>query len=237
MPRTFLVQLIELRLFRIAACLGLAAGIIFILFCIPMASTGPGKAEGQLTAKVSVFLKDDTLYIDWSGQIAPGMADYVRGAFVKHAAVAQRVVLLLNSGGGQVAEGERVIHVLQDIGQTHRLGTAVLAGRVCASMCLPVFLAGRDRFAAPASLWLFHEVVRWDADGHAHIDVEETKRLFQQYYLPAGVAADWLGSIIPQIKNADVWRTGADLISANCGIVTSPLENRTGRVLPSRPSP
>jgi hypothetical protein len=49
--------------------------------------------------------------------------------------------------------------------------------------------------------------------------------------------ADRLGSIIPQIKDADVWRTGADLISANCGIVTSPLENRTGRVLPSRPSP
>jgi hypothetical protein len=86
--------------------------------------------------------KDGTLRIEWSGPIVLGMADYLRGALDKYAAASHRVVLFLNSAGGQVDEGDRVIHLLDGIKPTHRLITVVLDGSLCASMCIPVFLPG-----------------------------------------------------------------------------------------------
>jgi hypothetical protein len=76
--------------------------------------------------------------------------DYLSGASFAEAislqgadgAASHRVVLFLNSAGGQVDEGDRVIHLLDRIKPTHRLITVVLDGSLCASMCIPVFLPG-----------------------------------------------------------------------------------------------
>src|SRR5262249_51693233 len=63
---------------------------------------------------------------EWSGPILPGMADYLRAALDTYATSSHRVVLFLDSVGGQVEEGDRVIHVLDEIKQTHHLITTVL---------------------------------------------------------------------------------------------------------------
>jgi ATP-dependent protease ClpP protease subunit len=58
-----------------------------------------------------------------------------------------RVVLLLASAGGQVEEGDRVIKALNEIKLRHQLITVVAHGKLCASMCIPIFLQGEDCLA------------------------------------------------------------------------------------------
>jgi hypothetical protein len=224
-------RVIVARLSGLAIRRGALAGLAVVAVGLPLGSAIAAPDEQPAaTASVDFDKKDGTLYLAWSGQIAPGMAEYVRTAFAKYATVSHRVVLLLNSGGGQVEEGERVIHILQEIKQTHRLTTAVLHGKICASMCINVFLQGNDRAAARASLWVFHEAAKREADGTERMDMEETLRLFRRYYVPAGVSAEWLKTIVPKIKNANLWQTGGDLIAAKTGIIMYPLENQTPRV-------
>jgi hypothetical protein len=100
------------------------------------------------------------------------------------------VVLFLNSDGGEVNEGDRVIHLLDGIKPTHRLITVVLDGSLCASMCIPVFLQGDDRLAARTSRWIFHEAARQGVNQKERM--EETLRLLQKYYLAAGVSPGWI---------------------------------------------
>ena len=173
--------------------------------------------------------QDGSLNIEWSGPIVPGMADYVRSALDRYGARSRRVVLFLDSAGGKVQEGDRVIHLLDEIKQTHRLITVVQADKLCASMCIPIFLQGDDRLAARTSNWIFHEAARQGANEGERI--EETLRLLKKYYVPAGVSADWLKRIVPIIERADLQESGGDLISEKTGIVTYPLENWTGRIV------
>jgi hypothetical protein len=205
------------------------AGVAIALALAP-GSAAPSEEQPAFVAAANVNKQEGILYVGYSGQIVTGMADYLREVFGKYAAVSHRVVLFLNSVGGQVEEGERAIHVLREIRQTHRLVTVVLHGRICASMCIPVFLQGQDRFAALASLWIFHEAAKKEANGAEQTDAEETARLFRRYYLPAGVSTEWLKSIVPVIRKANLWQTGGDLISAKTGVIMYPIENRTTRV-------
>src|SRR2546429_435129 len=117
-----------------------------------------------------------------------GMADDLRTAFDKYGRVLDRVVLFLDSAGGQVEEGDRVIAILNEIKLRHQLITVVPHGKLCASMCIPIFLQGEDRLAARASIWLFHEAAQRQANGVLHTDPAGTWRLFRKYYAPAGVS-------------------------------------------------
>ena len=114
--------------------------------------------------------------------------------------------------------------------QTHRLIAQVLDGNLCASMCIPIFLQGDDRFAAQgASNWIFHEATRPGANGKERTDI--TWCLFRKCYVPAGVSMDWLKSIVPIIQHANLLQTGSDLISAKTGIIMCQIAepNRAGR--------
>jgi hypothetical protein len=141
----------------------------------------------------------------------------------------------LDSAGGQVEEGDRVIEVLNEMKLRHQLTTVVPHGKLCASMCIPIFLQGEDRLAARASIWLFHEAAQRQANGALRTDSAETLRLFRKYYAPAGVSMHWLKSIAPLIQEADLWQTGGDLISAKSGIIMHPLADRTERAVAPPP--
>src|SRR5262249_10918471 len=136
-----------------------------------------------------------------------------------------RVILILDSAGGQVEEGDRVIHVLDELKQTRRLVTVVQDDKLCASMCIPIFLQGNDRLAGRASGWIFHEVTGPGADKKEL--KQQTLQLLDRYYAPAGVSVDWIKRIIPIIERANLWQYGGDLIKANTGIVMHPLETST----------
>jgi hypothetical protein len=190
---------------------------------------------GQFNHQRAVNKEDGTLYIDWSGPIVAGMAGDLRAALGRYGTVSQRVVLFLDSAGGQVEEGDRVIEVLNEIKLQRQLITVVPHGKLCASMCIPIFLQGEDRLAARASLWIFHEAAQRQANGQPRTDMAEAWRLFRKYYAPAGVSMHWLRRIAPMIKEADLWQTGGDLISAKTGIILHPLGDRTERAVAPPP--
>jgi hypothetical protein len=220
------------RLRAFAGWASLAAAVAIAALTLPVATPAATPDEDE-TASSSSFEfneKDGTLSIEWSGPIVPGMADYLRGALDKYGAASHRVVLFLNSAGGQVDEGDRVIRVLDEIKPTHRLITVVLDGSLCASMCIPVFLPGDDRLAGRTSQWIFHEAAKPGANGQERM--EETLHLFQKYYVPAGVSMQWLKRMMPLVERAELSESGGDLISAKSGIVTHPLEKWTERLVP-----
>jgi ATP-dependent protease ClpP protease subunit len=208
-----------------------AATIAALAFALPVASADPASAEEQAPAVLSLEFNqaDGTLEIEWSGLIVAGVADELRASVAKYGTSLKRVVLFLDSAGGQVDEGDRVIAVLNEIKQGHRLATVVPHGKLCASMCIPIFLQGDDRFAARASLWIFHEASQALASGGQRTDMTETWRLFRKYYGSAGVSSHWLKSIAPLIKGADLWQTGGDLIDAKTGIIMHALGDTVER--------
>ena len=199
-------------------------------------TAGIAKAEGlnavtKSGVKVGRAIVDSNgdLVIAWATTIRPGMADFIRKAFAKYGRTARHVHLRIHSTGGSVMEGESVIQVLRKIRRTHRLRTYVPRAGKCYSMCVPIFLQGKDRVAARSSVFLFHDVSRRHAKGGVSYDREETVRLYQRYFVEAGVSIAWLNRVLPQIKQADFWQTGQELISSRTGIITHVLSNQTAR--------
>jgi ATP-dependent protease ClpP protease subunit len=211
------------------ASLAAAVAIATVTPCVAAPTATPDEEETAATSSLEFNDEDGTLTIEWSGPIVPGMTDYLRTALDKYRAASHRVVLVLNSAGGQVEEGDRAIHILDELKPTRRLITVVLDGNLCASMCIPIFLQGDNRVAGRTSQWIFHKAAKPGANGKQRL--EETLQLFDRYYAPAGVSPDWIKSIVPIIKRAELWQSGSDLIKANNGIVTYPLEKWTERLV------
>jgi hypothetical protein len=216
----------------------LAAAVAAVAVIPPFASANPVPAEDQKPAGMSLEFNqaNGRLEIEWSGPIVAGMADDLRTAVGRYETDLKRVVIFLDSAGGQVEEGDRVIGVLNEIKRRHRLATVVLHGKLCASMCIPIFLQGDDRLAARASLWIFHEAGQRQATGEQRTDGTETWRLFRKYYAPAGVSMHWLKSIAPMINGAELWQTGGDLIDSKAGIIMYALGDTTVRATAAPPA-
>jgi hypothetical protein len=217
-----------MRLSTLASRAALAVAVAMTAVALVVANAASAEEPMAGNASLEFNDKDGTLNIEWSGPIARGMADYLRSTFATYGAGLHRVILFLDSAGGQVEEGDRVIHVLDELKQTRRLVTVVQDDKLCASMCIPIFLQGNDRLAGRASGWIFHEVTGPGADKKEL--KQQTLQLLDRYYVPAGVSADWIKRIIPIIERANLWQCGGDLIKANTGIVMHPLEMWTERI-------
>jgi ATP-dependent protease ClpP protease subunit len=177
-----------------------------------------------------------TVRMVWQGAIAAPMAQQIKDAFEERKHQATRFVLILSSGGGSVAEGERVIEVLRQIKGTHELETVVSQGEKCASMCVFLYLQGQKRYGALTSAWLFHEVARHDpATKQTTLDRAAWERLVDKYFPPAGVSQSWIADLKQRTVDSDYWQTGADLVNANSGIIHTPLGNQKARNVPSSP--
>ena len=50
---------------------------------------------------------------------------------------------------------------------------------------------------------------------------ELTERLFNDYYVPAGVSKKWLDRVRGLIKNQDLFQTGEDLVKDESRIITN----------------
>ena len=135
--RTLSDWIIPRFFFAGGACLATALAVA-VLTLLSLASAHAAPDEEQPAATVSLeFNKDDgTLYIDLSGPIVASMADDVRAAQGKYGTALNRVVLFLDSAGGRVDDGDRLIEVLNEIKLRHQLITVVPHGKLCASMCI-----------------------------------------------------------------------------------------------------
>ena len=171
-----------------------------------------------------------TVILQWRGSIEPPMLAKLTEAFKEHRNSADRFVLSLSSPGGSVGHGAAVARLLADIKRTHHVDTLVEGSNTCASMCVPVFLQGEVRRASGRSRWLFHEVRRHDilTDEPAETRPQDRKaltdRLFDTYFMPAGVSPAWIRETRVLMQDgADVWRSGNELIAQDSGIIQERL--------------
>ena len=134
----------------------------------------------------------DMLVMVWKGEIKAPMSDEISAAFELNKDRIRKVEFKLNSGGGSV-KGGKVIAVLQQIKKRAKLATVVAAGKRCGSMCVFLYVQGQKRLAAPASLWLFHEVsiVIRETERIPELDREASETTFDKYWVPAGVNPTW----------------------------------------------
>jgi ATP-dependent protease ClpP protease subunit len=185
-------------------------------------------------------VRDNALVMLWAGVIEAPMSTEISAAFELNKNRVKAVELKLNSGGGSVKEGEKVIRVLQDIRRTHKLVTSVGAGHKCGSMCVFIYVQGQKRFAAPASLWLFHEVSIADRKTHriTRLDRARWEELVQKYLVPAGVNQAWINEVESHTDQTDYWQTGQSLIQNGSNLIHRALpDERHRRILPVQESP
>src|ERR671930_195868 len=121
---------IMVRLFTWAAYVAAAVAMAALMLPVATAEAASDEERPEPTPSLEFNQQDGSLNIEWSGPIVPGMADYVRSTLDRYGARSRRVVLFLDSAGGKVQEGDRVIHLLDEIKQTHRLITVVQADKL-----------------------------------------------------------------------------------------------------------
>jgi hypothetical protein len=175
----------------------------------------------------------DILVMVWKGAVQKGISEKIRDAFEQNKDEITAVELRLDSTGGSVSEGERVIEVLQDIKRTHKLYTSVAAGKRCASMCVFIYAQGQRRLAAPASLWLFHEVSHFNADRTRIVSLNRASwlHLIDRYLVPAGVSPEWIEQLEARAVKTDVWESGSDLLRDGSNLVQRPLSDARRRAV------
>ncbi len=146
-------------------------------------------------------------------------------AYRAHAAGTRRFVIALHSPGGSLEHGREVIDQIRRMQRTHLVDTVVEPGRACGSMCVPVYLAGQRRTAAPQARFMFHEVsFRDNLSGKAEAVPKEaigraTDQFFERYLKHAGVDARWLADLREAVRGKDVWRTAEELMEQRAGVV------------------
>lgn len=180
----------------------------------------------EKTGTLSVSHEGNVLILEWRGRIDAPMADRITEAVDAHNDTAKKIILALFSGGGSVDHGVRVRRLLETIAATHELETTVGPGRVCASMCVPVYLAAKTRSAARSARFMFHEISYRDYLATADNNVPQASldaamdRFFDRYFIPAGVKRDWIERIKTQIRGGnEVWKTARELEDENAGLV------------------
>jgi hypothetical protein len=191
---------------------------------LPAAAGAHPACEGKRAANVKA-VRGAALVMSWKGQIREPMAECIQSAFDRLGRSARYVILTLDSEGGRLRETDRVFAVLEKIKRTHPLQTLVDRGGRCWSACVAVFLAGQQRIAALTSTWMFHEVWAADAHGSPRLDRARSDRVFDRYYLAAGVSRKWLERLYLLIPHSDYWQTGQNLWDDKSGIITHTLDN------------
>ncbi len=214
------------------------------LACLVLALAAMSLCDGSAQAESPPHLRfarsathSDILVMLWSGPIKAPMSTQISAAFEDNKAGVRGVELKLNSSGGSVKEGERVIAVLQGIKKTHKLYTSVGAGKKCGSMCVFIFVQGEKRLAAPASLWLFHEVSVKDRETHKikGLDRSRWEELVDKYWVPAGVNQAWIEKVKAHTVQTDFWESGESLLHDGSNLITRALSDEHRRLVGTPP--
>lgn len=99
----------------------------------------------------------DAAGLRFTGQITPGLANALERVILDDGKPRfTRLMLELDSEGGELDATEQVVTVLQKLRNVATLSTRVMDGKVCASGCVALFMVGTTRKASSASMWVFH---------------------------------------------------------------------------------
>jgi hypothetical protein len=180
-----------------------------------------GTSIELLTAKENPSLGAGTLVVIARGPIAPPLLEELN-RLDDEIRAHERLILDLDSPGGELSYAESVAASLQSIRADVDLTTYVRNGSRCLSSCVLAFLQGEERIAGGASAWLFHGVC------HAFADLplpRETKR-FVSLMAGAGVSQEFLSLLESHITApGEFWVSGYELYNVyRAGIITELLD-------------
>lgn len=175
----------------------------------------------------------DRVVLHWNGQVEAPMRERFEAAFQKFESDPRRLVISLNSPGGSVDHGHKVIKEIRKASRERAIDTVIEKGKSCASMCVPIYLVGAERFAHPAANFMFHEVsfrLPASADQAVRRQLSDptirklavnhfTNELFDDDFGPRSVDARWLKEMRRKIRGRDVWLTGTQLMQQGSGVV------------------
>jgi len=203
----------------LAATLAMFAAIAFLAW--------DGDRRAFLGADAVTVKRDaDGLIFAWRGEVRAPMAQRFAEAFDAHRDEAGRIVIELSSPGGSLAEGHAVIDVIGAMKRTHEVDTRVRARDICLSMCVPIFLQGEDRIAAPSSHFMFHQPTAVDFFTEEKVERPaferrmDAERFYNRYLIASGVNPVWGETLKAEWDGKDVWKTGKELFEEDAGIVT-----------------
>ncbi len=230
---------------KLLKVIGWIGGILLVwgYFQLP---SGSGNVAARQT--LTIQEEPDRIVLGWSGPVQEPMSERVAAAFERYKADRRRLVLILNSPGGSIEQGRRVVAAIR--ARDRGIDTFVQKAGVCASMCVPIFLAGTERMADPEALFMFHQA-SLDSSGRETlkesvkenvrennkrqqvpaseeaafsetlkaIETQVTNDFFRNDIGIRGVNKAWLATMRKKIPGRDVWISGQQLVDEGSGIV------------------
>ncbi len=180
--------------------------------------------QGRLAVRPDPGDRDAVIFT-WNSAIDVPMARRFEEAFDAWKGKTGRIVIELNSPGGSLSEGGRVVDVIEKMKRTHVVETRVGADGVCLSMCVPIYLRGARRVAAPSSRWMFHQPTTRDFFTDEKVDEPafETRmtarRFFNRYFVHSEMDPAWRAKLERDWQGGDVWKTGQELVDEGANVV------------------
>ena len=212
----------------------LCIGCILLLWATFQLPSGSADVASRQTLSISE--EPDRIVLGWSGPVQEPMRERLAAALDRYKKDPRRLVLVLNSPGGSVEHGRTVVAAIRG----RAIDTLVQKAGVCASMCVPIFLAGRERTADPEAYFMFHQA---SLDRSAQEDLKRrelsdservvisqvveitetaaTDDLYKNDFDIRGVKPAWLALMRKRIAGRDVWMSGQQLVDEGSGIVDS----------------
>ena len=167
----------------------------------------------------------DAIVIAWRDEVRHPMALRLQETYEENSGKAERFIIELNSPGGSVSEGHQVIDVITRMKKTHIIETRVLSNRICASMCVPLYLQGEKRTAASAARFMFHEPTSVDSvtgeevKQPAFVKRYETRQFVDKYFKESEMSPEWLATLEKEWQGKDIWKTARQLVDERANIV------------------
>ena len=177
------------------------------------------------TGQLAIRQSGNVVILAWTGEVELPMHTLLMRAFNDWRDRSQHFLLQLNSPGGSIREGGDVVELLQRIKRTHQFDTYVASREICMSMCVPIFLQGNKRFAAPDARFMFHEPKRFyddgsEAKGFSFEREALTQRFFTRYFENSAMDVDWRVQLEKNWIGKDIYKSGKQLVEEHSNIVT-----------------
>ena len=209
--------------------MGLVWAIIAVMFLLAylMLEHQVGLAtfnRGRLDVRYDETTAVTTL--TWRSGVEAPMARRFQEAYDETRDQTRRYEIVLDSNGGALAEGRRVINILNAMKRDHQVDTFVGARDKCLSMCVPIFLQGETRRGHARSRWMFHQPTAYDSvtgekASVSHFEKQMTAEIFfDRYFVQSPMAPDWRDDLARQWVGRDVWKTGQELWDEGSGVLT-----------------
>ena len=214
----------------------LGAGGILLLWGICQMPSGSREAASRQT--LSISKEPDRILLGWSGPVQEPMSERVGAALDQFKSDQRRLVLVLNSPGGSIEHGRKVVAAIR--ARDRPMDTFVQKAGVCASMCVPIFLAGTKRVADPDAYFMFHEasltgsardMMKRQELGEADravvaevvktVETQATDDLFHKDMGIRRVNTAWLAGLRKKIPGRDIWMSAQQLVDEGSGVVDS----------------